>query len=123
MRLVAHIVLRFQFTFTIGSIRLLRIIQANRTEIHLVSPPITAQATHQQKLFRFATGSSQCLYEVMRILCIDTEEIPLIERLCQTCIMDNIIPGALLTDKILQLGSQCLPIVIFEINKMNPFIL
>ena len=123
MRLAAHIVLRHQFTLPISRIGLLRIIQTDRTESRFISLSVTAQAAHQEKLFRLTPGSGQSLYKMMRIFSVNMEEVLLIQRLGQAGIMDHIIPGTLFTDKVRQLGCQRLLIIIFQVDKTDPFIL
>ena len=123
MRLAADIILGFELTLSVSRIRLLRIIQPDRTEGLFVSQAVAAQATHQKEFLRFASGSSQCFYKVMRIFCVDTEEAFFIRRFGQAGIVDHIIPRAMLTGKVGQLRCQRFRVVIFEIDKTDPFIL
>ena len=106
IRLMPQIILRLQLALSIGCIGQLRIIQRDRAERFLVPTPIAAQATHQEKLLRLATRCGKRLDQVCRIPGIDTIKVSFIKRLRQSGIMDHIIPGTMLTNKIAQLGGQ-----------------
>ena len=120
---MAQIILRLQLAFPIGCIGQLRIIQGDRAERLFVATSVAAQATHQEELLRLATRCGKRFNQIRRIAGIDAVEVSFIKCFRQSGVVDHIVPGTMLTNKIRQLGGQHLTVGIFQIDKMNPFIL